>query len=371
MARLLCSGDMVSAVRPGSRHRVAGDDVASLELAAPRPVGRAGWAIALGLFALLLLGTALEFSRDRAGIPAERPNGASLVRDAMRALDAPVLSNPGVKIPLAAEAAIMLDAGGGDLNGVLSDDRGESGIWSVDSKASSTTLRRLAPDRGPALRLPTAERPDSVDVAEFSSRVGLAATLVYARPDGSLHIDVWRLSGTAPSVVGRYDTPALQRPAASQRTVMLGHWAGPRADLYVLDRAGRAGDMQVRVLSGEAGFRSMLLSVIIARGNGFDRREWGVDLQDLAGSGRSDIVFTSRTRSTGSGRIEVHALAAQTNFSRYLLQLPTSRSAAEMAGHRALAIRRQGQAQWLLVDVATGVALPHPLVAAPLPPRSP
>ncbi len=152
---------------------------------------------------------------------------------------------------------------------------------------------------------------------------------------------------------------------------MLGHWSGPEADLFVLDRAGRARELQVRVLSGETNFRSTLLTVVLDRADGFDRREWGVDLQDLVGSGRSDIIFTSRAPTTGSGRVEVHALSAQTNFSRYLLQVATRHPAAQMAGHRALVIRRHGLAQWLLVDVATGVALPHPLVAGPLPPRSP
>jgi hypothetical protein len=208
-------------------------------------------------------------------------------------------------------------------------------------------------------------------VAQLSRRAGPAAALVFARPDESLRVDLWRLSGPSAVRVGRFETVSLSRLPGAQRTVMLGHWSGPRADLFVLDRGTRAGGMQVRVLAGEAHFRSTVLSVTLTKAGGFDRRDWTVDLQDLTGSGRSDIVFTTRAAATGSGRVEVHALAAQTNFSRYLLQVPTTRSPAQMSGHRALVIRRRGRVQWLLVNLATGSSIAHPLLAAPRRPRTP
>ena len=335
---------------------------------------REGWAVAIGLLSLLLVGAALEFSRERQATATVTPRlpGASLVHRSLRALDAPVIADPGVAVPLQAEAPIALGASGESVAQSVTDDRVNSGVWAVQSTDSNTTVRRLFPDSGPLRRISTTVRPDAVDVAAFTTPVGPVAVLVNVQPDDALHLDLWRLSGDAPSLVGRYDTPELARPAGSQRTVMAAHWSGPRMDLFVVDRAGPSGSMQVRVLSGETRFRSVVSSVTLRRAGGFERALWSADLQDVAGSGRSDLVFTSRKAGTGSGRIEVHVLAAQTNFSRYLLQVPTAHPAAEMAGHRALVIRRNGQATWLLVDVATGTAVPHPLIAAPAgPPRSP
>lgn len=329
--------------------------------------------MAVSLLALLLLGAALEFSRERREVPkvAETSGGSRLVQEALRDLDTPVIRETGVSIPLQAKTPFSLGARGRPLDGLISDDRPDSGVWSAESTASTTTLRRLAPDRGGLLRLPTPARPDAIDVAQFSSQIGLAAVLVNGRSDGSLHVDVWRVSGSARSLLGRYDTPAIPRAEGSQRTVLLGRWSGPKADLFVLDRASRNAVMEVRVLAGESDFRSTAFSIRLDRAKGFDRRLWAVDLQDLAGSGRSDIVFTSRGGTTGSGNIEVHALSGQTNFSRYLLQVPTSRPVASMAGHRALVIHARGQAEWLFVDVATGLAIAHPLLAVPGPPSTP
>jgi hypothetical protein len=366
---------MVTTVRstspqsPGNRDGIRGGEARSRVRAA-----REGWAVAIGLFVLLLAGAALEFSRERQATAAATPQlpGASLVHLSLRALDAPVIVNPGVAVPLHAEAPIPLGASGGPVAQSVTDDRVNSGVWSVQSTDSSTTMRRLYPDTGPLRRLSTTVRPDAVDVAAFTTRVGPVAVLVNAQPDDALHLDLWRLSGAAPSLVGRYDTPALARSTGSQRTVMAAHWSGPRMDLFVVDRAGPSGSMQIRVLSGETRFRSVVFSITLRRAGGFDRARWSADLQDVAGSGRSDLVFTSRKPGTGSGRIEVHVLAAQTNFSRYLLQVPTGHPAAEMEGHRALVIRRNGQATWLLVDIAKGTAVPHQLIAAPPGPlRSP
>ena len=334
---------------------------------------RAGWAVAIGLFVLLVAGAALEFSRERRASPAAAApaGGVALVIEALRDLDAPVIRQTGVNVPLRPRPAVALGVRGAPLRVVLSDDRPDSGVWSAQSTASATTLRRLAPDRGLPLRLPTTQRPDAVDVAQLGPRAGLAAVLVDGRPDGSLHLDVWRLSSPSPALARRYVTPRLARLPGSRRTVLLGRWSGPRPDLFVLDRASRARTMRVRVLAGEAGFRSTILSVTLGRADGFDPRKWDVDLQDLTSAGRSDIVFTNRGGATASGNAEVHALAAVTNFSRYLLQVPTSQPAARMAGQRALVIRARGQAQWLLVNPATGAAVAHPLLAAPPPPRTP
>jgi hypothetical protein len=340
---------------------------------------REGWAVAVGLLVVLLAGAALEFSRDRqpavaGGAATAHRSGASIVHDALGRLDAPVLADPGVPVPLRAGAPISLGDRGAPVAGAVTDDRVDSAVWAVRSADRTTTLRRLVPAPGPARRIPTTRRPEAVDVAAFSRRVGPAAVLVTPGARETLHVDVWRLSGRGrlPALVGRYDTAALARPAGSQRTVMAARWSGPRADLFVLDRAGPGGTMRIRVLSGETNFRSVVLSVDVARAGGFDRRRWSVDLQDVAGSGRADLIFTSRTAATGTGRIEVHVLAAQTNYSRYLLQVPTAHPAEAMTGHRGFAIRVKGQAQWLLVDVARGIAVPHPLIAAPPhPPRSP
>jgi hypothetical protein len=121
--------------------------------------------------------------------------------------------------------------------------------------------------------------------------------------------------------------------------------------------------MRVRVLSGESDFKSTVLDVPVSEGSGFDRGEWALDLLDVTGSGRSDLVFTTRSADTGSGQTEVHVLDAQTKYSGFLFQLPTEVDAAGTSGRRSLTVLLRRQPHWVLVDARTGRARAYPLAA--------
>lgn len=328
---------------------------------------RQGMIVAVCLFGLLVTGAVLEFTRERK--PAgDAINAVTTPAVAVnQAFAAPVLRDPGVPVPLQRIQSLNL---GTAVTNVVSDGLSPtSGLWNVDTSTDGTTMRALFPRPGQPVTLPTAGAPDAVDAARWTRETGVCAFLIRESRDGRLMVDVRRLSSGA--VAGRFETARARRPEGSERTLQVGRWSGPRADLFILDR-GRPNDtMQVRVLSGESGFEDVVLSVIVQQGMGFGRRNWNVDLADVAGSGRSDIVFTTRFENTGSGRTEVHALAAQTNYSRFLLQVSTTADAESIAGRRFVTVLRRRQPSWILVNGSNGRAGVYPLAAGPATRTSP
>lgn len=296
--------------------------------------------MALCLFGLLLIGTALEFSR-------ERPSVAALADP-----DAPMLLQEGQSLDL-----------GGQVDELTSDGVSPtSGIWSVDSSEEATTVQPRFPRRGTAVRLLTpGGPPDAVDVATWTQQVGVCAFLIRAFRDGRISVDVRPRSGG--SRIALLRTARLPRSAGSQRTLQVGRWSGARADLFVIDRSLPDRTMRIRVLSGESDFKKTVLDVSVPQGAGFDRREWALDLLDVTGSGRSDLIFTTRSAGTGSGQTEVHVLDARTNYSRFLLQLPTEVDDARTPGRRFLTVLLRRQPHWVLVDARTGRARAYPLAA--------
>lgn len=302
---------------------------------------RHGDIIALCLFALLVTGAILEFTRER------------------QAADTAQGRDPGVAVPLRPTQSLDL---GESLANVVSDDASPtSGLWSIDPGPAATTVRALAPRAGPAVRLQTDGAPDAYDVARWRADAGVCAFLIRDGSQGRLTVDVRQLPSGGR--IGLFQTPRVLRPPGSQRTLLMGQWSGSRADLFVLDRSRADDTMQVRVLSGESGFKSVVLAVVVPQP--FDRKDWWVDLADVAGSGRSDIVMTTRFTNTTSRRVEVHALAAQANYSRYLLQVTTTAAATPVAGRRALVVLRRRQPSWLLFNVNTGRGASYPLAAGP------
>lgn len=301
---------------------------------------REGTIVVLCLFGLLLIGTALEFSRERLSVSA------------LADPDAPMLLQEGQSLDL-----------GGQVDELTSDGVSPtSGIWTVDSSEEATTVQPRFPRRGTAVRLFTpGGPPDAVDVATWTRQTGVCAFLIRAFRDGRVSVDVRRTSGG--SRVELLQTAPLPRPAGSQRTLQLGRWSGARDDLFVIDRDLPGGTMRVRVLSGESDFKSTVLDVPVSKGAGFDRGEWALDLLDVTGSGRSDLVFSTRYADTGTGQTEVHVLNAQTNYSGFLFQLPTEVDAAGTSGRRSLTVLLRRQPHWVLVDARTGRARAYPLAA--------
>ncbi len=308
----------------------------------PSPLRRReGTIVALCLFGLVLIGTALEFSRERLSVAAL----------------------PDRDVPMLLQESQSLDLGG-RVDKLASDGASPtSGIWSVDSSEAATTVRSQFPGQGPTVRLTTTGGPpDAIDVATWTQQTGVCAFLVRASGDGRLSVDVRRTPGG--SRIALLRTAGLPRAAGSQRMVQVGRWSGARADLFVVDRGRPDGTTRVRVLSGESDFKSTVLDVPLPRRARFDGGEWDLDLLDVTGSGRSDLVFTTRSADTGSDQAEVHVLDAQTNYSRFLIQLPTDVDDAGTSRSRFLTVLLRRQPHWVVIDARTDRARAYPLAAS-------
>lgn len=330
-----------------------------------QPQERAGWIVAAVLFALLTAGATLEFTRDRRQAAPRGAPTESIPAALATAFTTPILPDPGVAVPLQPERPIWLPVDRGSAYSVASDDeRPTSNLWAISSTTTTTTVRRLLPTASRAFRLRSARpRPDAVDVAAWIRGKRAHAFLINAETDGQLRIDIHELVENG-GRVRRYSARGPRRQRRAQRTLQVGHWSGPRADLFVLDRARTDNTMHVRILSGESGFQSTVLSVSVPEQTGFDRRGWTVDSQDITNSGRSDLVFSTRG-STNSGSTEVHVLAAQTNYSRFLMQVRAQHPARRSARWQAVTLLQDGQPKWTLVDPQSGTAVPHLLMAVP------
>lgn len=126
---------------------------------------REGTIVALCLFGLLLIGTALEFSRERLSVAA------------LADPDAPMLLQEGQSLDL-----------GGHVDELISDGVSPtSSIWSVDSSEEATTVQPRSPRRGTAVRLLTpGGPPDAVDVATWARQTAGHHALVHSKISNGL-----------------------------------------------------------------------------------------------------------------------------------------------------------------------------------------
>jgi hypothetical protein len=135
---------------------------------------REGTIVALCLFGLLLIGTALEFSRERLSVAA------------LADPDAPMLLQEGQSLDL-----------GGQVDELISDGVSPtSSIRSVDSSEEATTVQPRFPDhprsprfprRGTAVRLLTpGGPPDAVDVATWTRQTAGHHALVHSKISNGL-----------------------------------------------------------------------------------------------------------------------------------------------------------------------------------------
>jgi hypothetical protein len=328
-----------------------------------------GWLIAGLLLCLLIAIAGMEFGRDRrAATAAEAGPDRAPAFQIASVLSKPVIEDVGLPLPVASAGSLRAPERGSALRTLVSDDdEPTSGMWSVSTNPGRTSVRRLLPTAGARTDIVTAGEPEAVDVARWRRDGPVAAFLLDERRDGTVAVDVHD-PARGGSRIGRYVAQVPPRPPGAERTLQIGHWTGDRADLYVVDRALPGGEARVEILSGESGFRSTVLAVPVLVGSGFPRRAWSMDLRDVAGTSLADIVFTSRSSRTESKRVEVHVLASQTLYSRFLLQVPTANAAQDSPPERTLTGTIADRPVWLLIHPATGQVRVHPL-RAPAPER--
>jgi hypothetical protein len=127
---------------------------------------REGTIVALCLFGLLLIGTALEFSRERLSVAAlADPDAPMLLQEEGQSLDL-----------------------GGQVDELISDGVSPtSSIRSVDSSEEATTVQPRFPRRGTAVRLLTpGGPPDAVDVATWTRQTAGHHALVHSKISNGL-----------------------------------------------------------------------------------------------------------------------------------------------------------------------------------------
>jgi surface antigen len=140
--------------------------------------------------------------------------------------------------------------------------------------------------------------------------------------------------GTAGTGSGKLEVHALNGNTGFSS--WLGHWVTPanylgsndrlamgdvnhddRADLLIIGTGPTgSGKLEAHVLSGSSNFSSWLGNWPTAAGysGSGDQQLAG----DINGDGRADLLIVGFTSSTGSGKIEVHALDGATNYSTWL-----------------------------------------------------
>ena len=352
------SGSAPSVLRgPYDEQEVAASDnviVADTPSATEHSPRRVSWTITVAVLVLLCVGATAEFTRARdanAGYstPSTRTATAS------------------DQFTLKATGPFTLPVHAAPLSTVVSDGvRPTSGLWSVSNAAGAVLVRRLWPTPAPAVRLITGRiAPTSVAVAPWRD-AGVCAFLIADSPGGALIVDVRRLQGSgAGGTVSRFVLAGAGGARGVQRRLGIGQWSTGATDLFIVDRLPASGTLRISLRSGVSGFRSTVMSTAVnQRGGGFAAASWALDFLDLTGPGRSDLIFTTLTRNTGSGRVEVHALSAATSFDSFLLDAATGFPAAEARTSQITTMFLKGAPAWVLINPRQWKA--YPSYAIPL-----
>lgn len=97
-------------------------------------------------------------------------------------------------------------------------------------------------------------------------------------------------------------------------------------DLYAIKKVGSSGKTEVHVLNGANGFRSFLLNTATALANAGTDSRWEFKVADYNRDGLPDLYLIDK--SGASGRIEIHVLNGSGGFKKYLLHSASSFPAA-------------------------------------------
>lgn len=151
--------------------------------------------------------------------------------------------------------------------------------------------------------------------------------------------------------------------SAGSRDLRLAAWNGGGPDLFVIDRGLPGLVMRVRVFSQPSQYQTKVVDTVIGLGAGFPDAEWSVDTGPIGGQ-LPDIMLVSRNTQTGSHSIEAHVLAADTAFSRFLLQM-RSTLVRSYPGTQNVFGYLAGSPTWFSVDEAHGRATPLTLRLIP------
>jgi hypothetical protein len=172
--------------------------------------------------------------------------------------------------------------------------------------------------------VPVGRRPQSFDIDPWGESGAPALFAVEQRSDGiAVTVHALRPGGEVLEQGG----PALAPVRGGARDFLIAKWSGSEPDLFVIDARRSAGQRfrpwEMRIYSGESGFRSQLDRMTLPARLGSTLTGWWLDLARISGR-RPDLVVTSQNRTTATGLTEVHVLTGDSGFQAFSTEGATS-----------------------------------------------
>jgi hypothetical protein len=123
--------------------------------------------------------------------------------------------------------------------------------------------------------------------------------------------------------------PPLPAQKSDRREFFVGHWSGPRPDLFVIDRDVNQRHPQsrrpwkIRIYSGESGFKKLAFERSIKRrlSRQFSQGDFWIEVGNRRQRKASVVLMTKGE--TGTGQTEVHVLSGNTGYRRFTLESGT------------------------------------------------
>ncbi len=151
---------------------------------------------------------------------------------------------------------------------------------------------------------------------------------------GTLEVHVLSAASNYQSFVMQTGTPIGESDAAANFEFACGDLDGDgRADLFCLKRTNTgSGRLEVHVLSAASGYRSFVMQTGTPIWESDAAANFAFACSDRDGDGRSDVICLKKT-STGTGRLEVHALTGASNYQSFAVQTGTALGEADAAAN--------------------------------------
>jgi hypothetical protein len=197
-----------------------------------------------------------------------------------------------------------------------------NGPWYLDRRGGAVDVGAGARDEAGYRTVqmgsvPVGRRPQSFDVDPWGGS-GAPALFAVEQRSGGIVVTVHDL-GPGGRVLAQ-GGPDLAPVRGGARAFLVAKWSGSEPDLFVIDarrsEKQRFRPWQMRIYSGESGFRSQLDRMTLPARLGSTFTGWWLDLARISEQ-RPDLVVTSRNRMTATGLTEVHVVTGNSRFQAF------------------------------------------------------
>lgn len=309
-------------------------------------------AVAAPLLAALMIALLIvEFARPRQEVARNQATADSA--SARRDSSAPEPGFIDVPIPLrpASGAALNGPLDAGEQLVVEKGVEGNTALLGASVTAKRVTISPLASGEGSALAGPLSFETDiAVDAVQIATIGREPVAFAIGNRGATAVVEKHDLTGSGRLLDSAGSRP-IKRARGGSREARIATWSGSEPDLFLIDRGLADGTMAVRVLSGESGYRKVLLDVEVPKAAGFPPGQWQMDVGLIDGE-KPDILLVTATPRTPSGSTEVHVLSGEQKYSRFLMQVTSVLPARPSARRTALGYR-DGSPTWFSAIVGS------------------